>query len=76
MSEHLPVVSGRKMVHVLERIGYDVSRQRGSHIRLRHPNAIEHRPTTVPLHRELRQGTLLSILADAGLTVDELRRML
>ncbi|TEU19373.1 MAG: type II toxin-antitoxin system HicA family toxin [Anaerolineales bacterium] len=35
MSPKLPVVSGRQVVRALERIGYRVVRQRGSHIRLR-----------------------------------------
>jgi len=76
MSRHLPVVSGRQMIRVLEGLGYQVSRRRGSHVRLRHPDCVTHRPTTVPLHREIRRGTLLSILADAGLTVHELRELL
>ena len=76
MSERLPVISGRRMVRALEKIGYRVSRQRGSHVRLKHPDAERRRPTTVPLHRELQRGTLLSILADADLSTDELRGLL
>lgn len=76
MSKRLPVISGRKLIHILQGLGYEVSRQRGSHVRLRHPDSQQHRPTTVPLHRELRRGTLLCILSDAGLTVDELRQEL
>lgn len=74
MSQRLPVVSGAQLVRSLERVGWEVTRQRGSHVRLRHrerANAV-----TVPLHRELKRGTLGGILTDAGLDVDELRRLL
>jgi predicted RNase H-like HicB family nuclease len=33
----LPVVSGHDLIRVLTRLGYEVARQRGSHVRLRHP---------------------------------------
>ncbi len=70
----LPVVSGAQLIRALERLGWDVVRQRGSHVRLRHP---ERRTfLVVPLHRELKRGTLRGILRDADLTVDELRDQL
>ena len=67
----LPVVSGREVVVALQKIGYEVVRQRGSHIRMRHPTDPDRRPVTVPDHRELRVGTLRAILRDAGLSVEE-----
>ena len=74
MSERLPVVSGAQLVKVLEKLGWTVVRQRGSHVRLKHSD----RSTflVVPLHRELKRGTLSGILRDAGLDRDELRRLL
>ena len=74
MSGRLPVVSGGHLVRALERIGWQVVRQRGSHVRLSHPE----RSTflVVPLHRELKRGTLSGILKDAGLDRDELRELL
>jgi len=71
MSPKLPVVSGRKTVQALERIGYRVVRQRGSHIRLRDENDPNHLPVTVPDHRTLKPGLLHQILRDANLSVDE-----
>ena len=71
MSPKLPVVSGRQVIRVLERIGYQVVRQRGSHIRLRDQGNSEHLPVTVPDHKELKPGLLRQILRDAHLTVDE-----
>jgi predicted RNA binding protein YcfA (HicA-like mRNA interferase family) len=43
-------------------------------VRLKHPN--RRTPLTVPLHRELKRGTLAGILGDAGLDVGEFRRLL
>ena len=74
MSERLPVVSGAQLVKVLERIGWTAVRQRGSHVRLKHTDSATF--LVVPLHRELKRGTLSGILRDAGLDRDELRRLL
>jgi len=67
----LPVISGREAISALQQVGYMVVRQRGSHIRLRHPSNPERRPVTVPDHDTLKPGTLRAILRDASLTVAE-----
>lgn len=66
----LPVISGRQAVAALEKIGYAVVRQKGSHMRMRHPTEASRMPLTVPDHRELKSGTLRAIIRDAGLSVD------
>jgi predicted RNA binding protein YcfA (HicA-like mRNA interferase family) len=71
----LPVLSGRRLVKVLGRLGYVVDRQHGSHIILRHSEP-PHRRLVVPDHAEIAKGTLRALLRDAGLTVNELRRLL
>jgi predicted RNA binding protein YcfA (HicA-like mRNA interferase family) len=76
MSPKLPVVSGRQVIRVLEHLGYQVVRQRGSHIRLRDESDPEHLPVTVPDHRNLKPGLLRQILRDANLTVDEFVKLL
>ena len=65
----LPVLSARECIAALEKIGFYVVRQRGSHISLRRDDP----PTylTVPNHRELKTGTLRALIRQAGLTVDE-----
>ena len=71
----LPRISGREAVEALSKIGYERDRQKGSHIVLRqteHP----HRRIVVPDHKELAKGTLRKIIKQAGLTVDEFRRLL
>jgi predicted RNA binding protein YcfA (HicA-like mRNA interferase family) len=74
VSPRLPVVSGQQLIKALERSGWEISRQRGSHVRLHHQDRRIF--LTVPLHRELKRGTLSGILADAGLNADELRDLL
>jgi predicted RNA binding protein YcfA (HicA-like mRNA interferase family) len=64
------VVSGRDAVRALGRIGYEVDRQKGSHLILRQRLA-PYRRLTVPDHKELRAGTLRAIIRQAGLSVEE-----
>lgn len=70
----LPRISGRECVKVLEKAGFQVSRQRGSHIILRREEPFSR--VSVPNHRELDKGTLKSIIRDAGLTTDEFLELL
>ncbi len=74
MSERLPVVSGAQLIVVLGELGWISVRQRDSHVRLKHPQRSV--SLVVPLHRELKRGTLAGILRDAGVDRDELRRLL
>jgi predicted RNA binding protein YcfA (HicA-like mRNA interferase family) len=60
---------------VLEKTGYVMDRQKGSHMVLRQTEA-PFRRVTVPDHKEIAKGTLRSILRHAGLTVDELVELL
>jgi predicted RNA binding protein YcfA (HicA-like mRNA interferase family) len=76
MSPKLPIVSGRQTIRALEQVGYQVVRQRGSHIRLRDESDPEHLPVTVPDHKTLKPGLLRQILRDANLTVDEFADLL
>ena len=68
----LPVISGRKMVRVLKKLGYEEKRQRGSHLMM-----IKGEKLIVILnHKELRRGTLRNIMREANLTVGELITLL
>ncbi len=71
MRRKLPLVSGREVVAALEKAGYTVVRQRGSHIRMRHPADPGRKPVTVPAHRGVKLGLLRKIVKDANLTVEE-----
>jgi predicted RNA binding protein YcfA (HicA-like mRNA interferase family) len=63
-------ISGQELVKVLQRVGFVVSRQRGSHMILRRETPYAR--VVVPDHKRLRPGTLKQILNEAGLTVDQL----
>ncbi len=65
MSKRRKVFSGVFVVSILAKhFGFAVVSQRGSHVKLRHSDG---RTTVIPLHKELAQGTLSSILDLAGL---------
>jgi predicted RNA binding protein YcfA (HicA-like mRNA interferase family) len=59
-------VSADRLIHALERLGYGVIRQKGSHVRLRHEGPPFH-TITVPLHNPLKTGTLHGILSEIAL---------
>jgi len=62
-----PVVSGAQIVRALERLGFRQVRQRGSHVIMRR----EERGCAVPLHKEVRIGTLGTILRQAEIAPDD-----
>lgn len=76
MSRHLPAVSGRQLLRALQRAGFIVLRQKGSHVSMEKKTADGYWRTIVPLHREIRPGTLSDILNQSGLTKDQLRELL
>jgi predicted RNA binding protein YcfA (HicA-like mRNA interferase family) len=67
--------SGAKLAKALKALGYQVTRQTGSHMRLTTTDGGEHH-VTVPRHDPLRIGTLAAILDDVamhfGISRDEL----
>jgi len=65
----LPSVSGRDCLKALEKAGFRLRRQEGSHIILRRDDPFAQ--VVVPDHRELDRGTLRAILRAAGISVDE-----
>ena len=65
----LPVLSGRKVVRAFEKLGWQIARQRGSHIVMVKDGEIA--SLSIPDHREVAKGTLRSLIRTAGLTMDE-----
>ncbi len=63
-------------MQAFQRLGYEVVRQRGSHIRLRHPTDPAKPPLTVPNHQTLKPGLLRRLIRDARIEVDEFQRLL
>jgi predicted RNA binding protein YcfA (HicA-like mRNA interferase family) len=58
-------VSGAQLAKALSGLGYRVTRQSGSHIRLTCDRPTQHH-ITIPNHDDLRVGTLAAILTDVG----------
>lgn len=65
----LPSISGRDCVKALEKGGFQLRRQEGSHMVMR--RNFPFAQVVVPDHRELDRGTLRAILRGAGLSVEE-----
>jgi predicted RNA binding protein YcfA (HicA-like mRNA interferase family) len=76
MSHHLPSVSGRQLLRALQRAGFVLLRQKGSHVSLEKRSTGGYWRTVVPLHREIRPGTLSDILNQTGLTKADLAKLL
>ena len=70
----LPIISGRALVHALRGVGFELDRQKGSHLILYRAEPVT--TLSVPDHRELDRGTLRALLRQAGITPEELARLL
>jgi predicted RNA binding protein YcfA (HicA-like mRNA interferase family) len=72
----LPRITGRELVRALGKLGWQVVAQKGSHAHRKHPDHGSR--VTVPLHagETIGPGLLRSILNQAGVTAEELRRVL
>lgn len=70
----VPQISARECINALQKIGFYVMRQRGSHITLRRDNPFTR--VVVPNHKTLKIGMLYRIIKDAGLTVEEFLALL
>jgi len=70
----LPRISGKECVKALQKTGFIVRRQAGSHIIMRKENPFCQ--LVVPNHNELDSGTLRAIIRDAKMTVEDFTRLL
>lgn len=65
----LPRLSGREVARVFESLGWQIARQRGSHIILTKEG--EAATLSVPDYKEVAKGTLRGLIRAANLTVDQ-----
>jgi predicted RNA binding protein YcfA (HicA-like mRNA interferase family) len=72
----LPDVSGAELVKALQKAGFLILRQKGSHVSMEKVDSAGQWRTIVPMHREIARGTLHDILKQTGLSRDELRKFL
>ena len=70
----LPSISGEDAVKAFGRFGFDVERQRGSHVVLIKEGYPLH--LSVPMHGAIKKGLLKSLIRDAGLTNDQFCKLL
>ncbi|MDQ2764505.1 MAG: type II toxin-antitoxin system HicA family toxin [Pseudomonadota bacterium] len=63
----LPVLSGAEVIRALQRLGFEQVRQRGSHVVMRRVGS----GCVVPLHKEIKTGTLAGLLRQAQVSADE-----
>ncbi len=67
-----PRISSRELIKVLEKLGFEQVRQTGSHVVLKKYTEDGAIGCVVPMHSELKLGTLKSILKQAKITVEEI----
>ena len=65
----VPLLRPQEVVRAFRRLNWEVARQRGSHIILTKPGQTA--TLSVPNHTQVARGTLRSLIAKAGLTVEE-----
>jgi predicted RNA binding protein YcfA (HicA-like mRNA interferase family) len=70
----LPVVSGKECIKILEKFGFYIKRQEGSHIILRRNSPFSQ--TVIPNHKTLDRGTLRAILRQADIELEEFIKQL
>ncbi len=76
MSQRLPSLKPREVLHALKRAGFFVHHISGSHYILKHPDHPARR-VTLPFHnKDLKRGTLLAIIDEADLTADGFMKFL
>lgn len=63
----VPRISGKEAIGIFELLGFQVARQKGSHVILRKGSV----GCVIPVHKELAAGTLRSAIKQADLTVEE-----
>jgi predicted RNA binding protein YcfA (HicA-like mRNA interferase family) len=67
----IPRISSREAIRALELLGFEQVRQTGSHVVLKKETEEGKIGCVVPVHRELKVGTLSGILKQAQVTVEE-----
>ncbi len=73
---NLPSLTGREVIHALERAGFSLDRISSSHHIMKKSG--HHNNVSVPVHgnKALKTGTLRAIIRSAGMTVDEFLKYL
>jgi predicted RNA binding protein YcfA (HicA-like mRNA interferase family) len=65
----VPLLKPREVVKSFKKLGWEVARQKGSHIILTKEGHIA--TLSIPDHSEVARGTLRALIARAGLTIED-----
>lgn len=69
MSSKIPILTSKEVVRILIKLGFVRVSQKGSHAKYK--NFQSSRICIVPMHNEIARGTLISILEQAGIELEE-----
>ena len=71
----LPSLPGEKIIKALGKAGFEIDRQRGSHVYLKHPDG---RATVIPVHKgeSVGRGLMSKILRDTDLSREDFLKLL
>ena len=73
---NFPALKPKVLLSILQKAGWKIVRQKGSHIQLKHSDKIDFR-VTIPFHNEdLAPGTINSIIKQMGFTRKEFEELL
>jgi len=67
----LQLISSNKVLKILTKQEFQIARQRGSHVTLHKKVGDKTLLVVVPVRKQIKRGTLLSIIRQAGMTKDE-----
>jgi len=70
----LPVLSGKELIKILQKAGFEFRRQKGSHVILVKESI--KKAVVVPIHSEIDKGTLIEIIRQAGMTREQFLQLL
>ena len=76
MKQSLPAIQPKRLIRALEKAGVFVHRVTGSHYILKHPTKPSVRVTVLFHSRDLKRGTLQSIIKQVGFTNEEFLKLL
>ena len=72
----LPMLRATEVIRALKKAGFIEARRSGSHVQLRYPNNPRYRPTVAVHSKDLSRRVVYSIIKQAGLSVEELLKLL
>lgn len=67
----LPSLSGRELIRILKKAGFEAVSQKGSHVKLRKITSEDKITTVVPNHKKIDKGTLVEIIRQCKMSRDE-----